>query len=471
MSSEVNLKRASTYYFVGNIFNKGISFLTVPVFSRLLSTSDYGIVTTFNSWVAILSMVFGFAIYMGIRAAFIDYENYIDDFVSVASTFTIVSGLLISGAAVVIVSLLRVNVSTTLIILCCLQGLSMALIQNYSMYLMMKCWYKARTAFMILPNLFSALLSIIVVAVIMKNKLYLGRIIPTTVVYVIFGFFVVCFIYRKSQLLFSKEYLKYALRISAPLVLHGIALNVLSQSALTMITWLKDSSQAGVYSLIYNFSMIATVITTSLEGVWIPWFFKKMKDQNRIEINEKATDYIGLMAAALIGVILVGPEVVKILASYKYWEGISIIPPIVVANFFVFAYTLYVNIEHYYKRTIYITLNTIIAAIFNIATNYFLIPVLGYVAAAYTTVGSYILAFIMHAAYAKKIEPELYPFIKFVPFLFHIFLASIVFYLFIDIFIVRWLFIIVYYTILITKKKDTIMMYMPEKVRSYIGKV
>lgn len=461
---KVDLKKASTYYLIGNLFNKGISFLTVPVFSRLLDISDYGIVTTFNSWVAILSMIFGFAIYMGIRAAFIDFEDKIDNVVSVTSTFTVLSGIIISFFIVSACILININLSVTLIVLCCIQGISSALIQNYSMYLMMKYRYKVRTALMILPNLLSALISIVVVAWIVKDKLYLGRIVPTTAVYAIFALWILFLIFRRSKMFFNREYLLYALKISAPLVLHGIALNILSQSDLTMITWLADSSQAGLYSLIYNFSMIATVITTSLDGVWIPWFTEKLKLRQTDEINERVTDYINLMAIALIGVILISPEVVKILASRQYWDGISIIPPIVIANYLVFAYTLYVNIEHFYKRTIYITINTLIAASSNIILNYIFIPKFGYVAAAYTTVASYLLAFILHTNYAKRLEHNLYPIIKFVPSIIQIFIVTIVFYVFIDRWLVRWGLAIIYLIIVALNNKKRIQAYLPTRI-------
>lgn len=263
---------------------------------------------------------------------------------------------------------------------------------------------------------------------------------------------------------FNREYLLYALKISAPLVLHGIALNILSQSDLTMITWLADSSQAGLYSLIYNFSMIATVITTSLDGVWIPWFTEKLKLRQTDEINERVTDYINLMAIALIGVILISPEVVKILASRQYWDGISIIPPIVIANYLVFAYTLYVNIEHFYKRTIYITINTLIAASSNIILNYIFIPKFGYVAAAYTTVASYLLAFILHTNYAKRLEHNLYPIIKFVPSIIQIFIVTIVFYVFIDRWLVRWGLAIIYLIIVALNNKKRIQAYLPTRI-------
>ena len=35
---ENKYKKAGTFYFVGNIFNKGIAFLTVPIFTIILST-------------------------------------------------------------------------------------------------------------------------------------------------------------------------------------------------------------------------------------------------------------------------------------------------------------------------------------------------------------------------------------------------------------------------------------------------
>lgn len=436
--SKIDMKKAGGYYLFGNLFNKGFAFITVPIFSRILSTSDYGIVTTYNSWISILSMIMGFAIYMGIRAAFVDYRDRINDFLSVSTTFTISMGLIVSLFVIGGLKLVKIDVSITLVYLCLLQGIAAAIIQNYSMYLMMQYRYKFRTALMVLPNLISVMVSIVAVLFITKQKPYMGRIVPTSLIYVVFGFIIVCLIYKKSKVLINTEYLKYGLSISAPLVLHGIALNILSQSDRTMITVLADASQTGIYSLIYNFSMIATVITTSLDGIWIPWFTEKLKNNQVSEINTKVKDYIMIMTYAMIGVILVGPEVVKLLASQKYWEGIRIIPPIVLANYVIFAYTLYVNIEHFYKKTLYITINTVIAAGINIVLNLILIPKYGCVAAAYTTLISYIISFILHANYAKKLVRDLYPFTYFIGSSIIIIVSVVVFYLFMNTVLIRW---------------------------------
>lgn len=435
---EINFKEASTYYLVGNFFNKGISFITVPIFTRILSTMDYGIVTTFNSWVSILSMIFGFAIYMGIRAAFIDFEKQIDTIMSVCTTFTIFSSIPLGIFIMIILYVLRVNIDFLLIILCMIQGVATAVIQNYSIYLMMLYKYKLRTLIMILPNLISAILSIFTILIICNKKYYWGRIIPTTIVYFFISFILLILIYKKSKVLYSGKYLSYALKISLPLVIHGISLYILSQSDLTMITWLAGSSQTGVYSLIYNFSMIAVVITTALDGIWIPWFTNQLKQRYIDGINEKAVYYIKLMTIAMVGVILTGPEIVKLLADEKYQKGIIIIPPIVLANYVVFAYTMYVNIEHFYKKTFYITLNTIIAALSNILLNYILIPYFGYMSAAFTTLISYLISFLLHVIYAKKLEPELYPLKTFLGPFAQIIVIVFIFYKFINIWYIRW---------------------------------
>ena len=462
MKQEVSYTKASTYYLVGNLFNKGMSFLTVPIFTRILSISDYGIVTTYTSWVSILSMMLGFALHMGIRAAFIDYKEKINDFMSVTVFFTITSSFAIGILFIAAIWFLKTNLSLFLIVLCLFQGFSESLIQDYLMYLMMQYRYKFRTTLMILPNVISLIISIWVILFVLRGDRYLGRIVPTALVSIFFGLFIIILVFRKSHMIFNKTYLKYGLAISTPLIIHGIALNILSQSDRTMITWLANASQTGIYSLVYNFSMIATVITTSLDGIWVPWFTERMKVRSIDSINKLAVGYVDLMTYIIVCLLLVGPEILKILASKPYWEGINIIPPVVLANYFIFMYTLYVNIEHFYKKTLYITINTIVAAVANIVLNYLLIPRYGYVAAAYSTTFSYLLSLVLHAWYSKKLESDVYPLKMFIWPLVHIFVTTIVFYVLINLPVVRWLLMLFYFIAMIVHERKRIFEFFPE---------
>ena len=345
---------AGLLYFIATLFNKGIGFVTVPIFSRILSTSDYGTITTFNSWVSMASVVMSLALYMSIRASFIDFsEKERPKFLSVVITFTcmiFVISMIIGALAIIMIPN---NVNIALVFLCLVQSFGLALVNDYSYYLMMRYEYKARTALMVLPGLISVIISIIVILFVIDDHLYLGRIVPTTIVHAIVAVIVLIAVFSKAKPQLNFKYLKYGLIISLPLVLHSIALQILSQSDRVMITSLRNAAETGIYSLVYNLGMISTVITSSLDGIWIPWFTEKLKNRKIKEINTLVMDYVHLMTYAMVGLILVSVEVLKIFADHRYWVGVNIIPPIVLANYIIFMYTLYVNIEHFHKKTPY----------------------------------------------------------------------------------------------------------------------
>ena len=139
----------------------------------------------------------------------------------------------------------------------------------------------------------------------------------------------------------------------------------------------------------------------------------------------------------------------------------KIIPRVVLSNFIIFAYTLYVNIEHYHKNTKGITFNTVIAAITNIILNLLLIPRYGYVAAAFTTLVSYLVSFVLHAYKSKKLEPNLYSITYFALPLMEIVIATVLFYVFMDNSIVRWVILIIYVVAMLAKERNRIVVYFP----------
>lgn len=74
--------KAGIGYTIGNILVKGISFLSIPIFARLVTVTDYGIYNTFSSYVSILSVIIGFALHASIKNANIDYKEKINEYCS-----------------------------------------------------------------------------------------------------------------------------------------------------------------------------------------------------------------------------------------------------------------------------------------------------------------------------------------------------------------------------------------------------
>ena len=49
-----NEAKASAWFVVCNIIQKGISFFTIPIFTRLLTTEEYGMTNVYQSWMSLI---------------------------------------------------------------------------------------------------------------------------------------------------------------------------------------------------------------------------------------------------------------------------------------------------------------------------------------------------------------------------------------------------------------------------------
>ena len=54
MEDNAKVAKATLWYTISNILLRGVSLITAPIFTRMLSTSDYGIASNFTSWVSII---------------------------------------------------------------------------------------------------------------------------------------------------------------------------------------------------------------------------------------------------------------------------------------------------------------------------------------------------------------------------------------------------------------------------------
>lgn len=427
----INAKKATLYYLGASIFNKGVAFFTVPVFTRLLPIQDFGIVNTYTAWVWILSLFMSLALYMSVRSAFVDYPNSVDQFSYVVINFMLIWGLLLGGV-VSIFSLFFCNKTTFyLTALCSIQALCESIFSTFSVLLMMKYKFRLRSLLLVVPQLFSVILSILIICLLSDQK-YFGKIIGTVISSGILALFSIYYIYKNSIKCFSYEYLKYGLKISVPLVFHFLALTVLSQSDRVMISQIRNVSETAIYSLVYNFGMISIAVTTALEGVYVPVFTKKMKACEFYYINELSSLYVKVICVLMSLIILASPEAIRMLAPSEYYEGIKIVPHIVLSNYLIYIYTFYVNVEHYYKNTVRISINTIVAATLNLLLNFYFIKEFGYLGAAITSLIAYYILLLMHYHYSRKMNTQILKLKKFYFDSLYLIVAVAGFYLFID---------------------------------------
>lgn len=432
--------KASALYLFGNICTKAIAFITIPIFTRLLNTGEYGIVNTYTSWVHIASIVVTLSLYNSFRMAYVekkeDFESYCASILRLGVVFFLISMLLSVIAVFVFPSLKPIS---WMIYCCMIQSFGTFCVTAMSTKSMLEFQYNRRAFYMIVPNVACAALAVVLLYTFSSER-YIWRILSYVIVYAIFAI-IALWTTRKGKT--KVKYWKYGINYSLPLIFHGLSLVVLSSSDRIMITSIVGTSESGVYSLVYNLGTIAMAVTTSLEGVWIPWFIRKLKTNNIDEINKKAKYLIENITVVVIGVMLVAPEVLQIMAPEEYWSGKTMIFPIVVASYVMFLYDLAVNVEYQFKATKKIAINTMIAATINIVLNLIFIPLFGAIAAAYTTVVAYLFSMLMHYYYAKKYVPRIFPFKKYYIYFLAVIIMAVVGVFMVDMEIIRWVLAVV----------------------------
>lgn len=186
------------------------------------------------------------------------------------------------------------------------------------------------------------------------------------------------------------------MEMGIPLIPHNLSHFILGNADKIMINNMINSSVSGIYSVIYNVGLMLSVFVEALNNVWIPWLFRKINENSFKEILRNSKLYLIFFSFFTILIEGISPEIVKIISPQEYWEGIKIVIWIVFSTYLIFVYTLYVNIEFYYKKTYLISLGTLMAAIMNIVLNVLFLPKYGYFFAAYSTVLSYVTLLFFH---------------------------------------------------------------------------
>lgn len=401
--------KAGLGYTIGNVLVRGIGFLSIPLFTRLMSTGDYGLYNTYAAYEAIFYLLISLALNSTAKIAKLEYKDNFDEYMSTIITIVILNAFVWLAIFNVVYPLIPGYIweyNRLVLNILVVHSLGSALLVIFNAAISVRYKYKSYLAMSLLNSLGSIGTSVILMLTLFSDQRYMGRILGAVAGVSITGVIVLVSFYRRAKPNFRKGYVKYALKYSLPVVPHGISQVLLSQFDRIMIRNMAGEAQAGIYSFTGNVGSIMKVITNSVMTAWSPWFFEEYSKKNLSKIRETTKYCITGFALFTSGVMLCAPEVLKIMAPSDYWDGIKLVVPIALDVFCTLLYSIYCEIEYYYKKTQFLMFATMGAALINIVTNYIMIKVFGYVAAAWTTLFSYICYFAFHYCLSRKIAGE-----------------------------------------------------------------
>ncbi len=191
-----------------------------------------------------------------------------------------------------------------------------------------------------------------------------------------------------------KELLKFGIPY-IPAGLAGIAMQVIDRPIVKALT---NDATLGIYQLNYRLGIFMMLIVGMFDYAWRPFFLNHAKDPDAKPLFAKVFTYFILGAMTIfLTVSFFIEDIIRMKFFGKqffppvYWQGVQIVPWVLLAYVFTGAYVVFVVGIYLEKKTKYLPLVTGAGALLNVGANFVLIPIIGILGAALSTLLSYIV--------------------------------------------------------------------------------
>lgn len=398
--------RVAVFNILSILLLNGISFLTAPLFSRLLGDSGYGIFKIYNIWASVAAILFTLQTQGTLVNARVEYPEA-DQRRYQSSVMSMSLAMFLGCSAVVLLFLEPISGLLKLPkLLICLM-----LVQAFGTFCVNflntrnTYEYKAgrNMALSVSVTLTTLILSVLFILQLPQEIKYVGRVTAIAATYGLIGIPVCLMVLKQGRTFYNREYWKFCFVLAIPAVFHNLSDLILGQSDQVMLQHMMNEATVGHYGYAWNFSNIIFVIFGALNRTWCPFFFDEMKENKREAMLQKTRNFLELFTILACGFVLLAPEVYHVYGSEAYWSSTGLIPLFVGSYYINFLCTFPVNFEYYHKKTKVVAAVTIGSSLINVALNYFLIRTIGMAGAAVATVISHGLQLVLHHVYTSQI--------------------------------------------------------------------
>lgn len=399
-----NVLKAGIWYTISSIVVKAITILTTPIFTRMMSTSDYGLSSTFSAWYTLLMIFCSLNLTYSIGRAKLDFPDKLDEYVGSMQVLSFIATLALGAIGIIFINPLAcaMDLNNNLLILLVIYLIFAPTVSFTQSKFRYQYKYKENIAIAAYITISSVIVTLLLMLFFKSERYYakvLGNIIPTVILSIIFWSISL----RRKAVCIKLTYWKYGLTISIPLILHSVSLNILSQSDRLMITKFCGAHFTGIYSLAYSYAILINIVLNAVNEAWLPWFHDSYFEERFVEIRKNVKPLVLLGCTLGVGCIAIAPEAMMLLGPEEYKSGQWAVAPVTVGVICQFIYQQYVHIELHLKKTKYISLGTMIAAALNIMLNIIFIPKYGFLAASYTTLFCYFILMFVHLFITRKL--------------------------------------------------------------------
>lgn len=166
--------------------------------------------------------------------------------------------------------------------------------------------------------------------------------------------------------------------------------------------------QLGIYGACYKLSIILTLFIQTFNYAAEPFFFNHATKENPQRVYAQVMNYFVIICAFIFLGVMLYIDIVKHFIGPDYRSGLGVVPILLMANL---CLGVYYNLAIWYKLTTKTRLGAWVAvfgAVVTLIFNFWLIPIMGYMGAAWATLICYASMMILSYYVGQKHYPVAY---------------------------------------------------------------
>ena len=222
--------------------------------------------------------------------------------------------------------------------------------------------------------------------------------------------------FKRFRFSLDGKYAKGLLAFGIPLLiggLAGIANEMLDRQLLKYLLPQESWAQGvGIYGAVYKISIFLVLFNQAFRYAAEPFFFKNANlGDGKQKMASVMEGFTWVMCVGFV-LIIAGLDYLKFFIDEKFWVGLHLVPILLLANVILGINT---NLNMWYKvsdKTTYGIYITFVGLTFTVVGNVVLIPQMGILGAAITTLVAYAAMFLASALWGQKLYPVPYNWIK-----------------------------------------------------------
>ena len=386
------LGQESLVYGLAGVVSKFIGFFLVPIYTRIFSPADYGVMGLITTTMAAVSIF----VVLGLDSAagrwYYDSDEIEDRKRTIATwavtqvTVAVFFGLLIFLFAQRLGVLLVGQASTGIYFQYSgiwLPFSALGVVTMNWLRFQRRPW--ATVIFALVLSLTNILSSILFVVVLHwgLSGVYLAQLLSGVVSTILAILMLRDWI---NPLRFALQRLKVMLRFALPLIPGAMAFWVVSFSDRYFVEFYTNTTQVGLYQLGANLAAAVAILTNAFQQAWGPFAMSihTHKDARQVYATSLLA-YLGITCLATVGLTLLGPEIVDLIATRQYLGASTVIGFLAMGYVMIGLNYIAATGPTIVKRSGPIGIAMMIAAALNILLNIILVPRFGRTGSALAT--------------------------------------------------------------------------------------